>query len=271
MSEKFLHRKDSPFGDEIWDRIDETVVNAARGQLSGRRILHVDGPYGLGFKTVGSGDFELEEKHVEGTSVKGNCPGPVVMIESSFGLSARDIAAFEQSGAPLELAEAARAAMACARQEDELIFNGSKTLNLDGVLTSERSQSFNLRGWEEVGTAAEDIINAATILDGAGFGGPYILALRPGLYNLLFRRYPQGNATELEHIGQITTGGIVKSAAIPTGGILLNAGREFASIVVGQDLMTAFVGPADGEYEFNVAETVALRLTTPEAICILKQ
>ena len=48
MSEKFLHRNDAPFGGEVWEKIDETVVAAARSQLCGRRLLHTKGPYALG-------------------------------------------------------------------------------------------------------------------------------------------------------------------------------------------------------------------------------
>ena len=29
MSEKYLHRSDAPFGDSVWEKIDETVVAAA--------------------------------------------------------------------------------------------------------------------------------------------------------------------------------------------------------------------------------------------------
>ena len=60
-------------------------------------------------------------------------------------------------------------------------------------------------------------------------------------------------------------------SAISSGGIFLNVGRQFASIVLGQDLMTSFVGPSGSNYEFNVTETAALRLVCPEAICILQQ
>ncbi|HZC00948.1 MAG TPA: encapsulin, partial [Gammaproteobacteria bacterium] len=41
-----LNRQLAPFGVEIWQRIDEAAVNAARDVLTGRRFLEVDGPYG---------------------------------------------------------------------------------------------------------------------------------------------------------------------------------------------------------------------------------
>jgi uncharacterized linocin/CFP29 family protein len=270
MSAKFLQRDDAPFGGQVWEKIDNTVVAAAKGQLCGRRLLHVKGPYGLGLKTLPSADKPVSDKTAGGAKMTASCVTPLAMIQSEFTLPIRDIAAFEQSGLPLDLGDAAKASIDCARQEDNLIFNGSKSLGLKGLLNVEGTHSVKLKSWDDVGAAADDIIQAVTALDGAGFHGPYALALVPKLYNLLFRRYPQGNATELEHLNQIITDSIVKAPAVQAGGILLCTSGPFANIVLGQDLMTGFNGPAGSEYQFLVSESVALWLTQPEAVCILK-
>ena len=115
------------------------------------------------------------------------------------------------------------------------------------------------------------MIKAVTDLDKAGFHGPYSLGLAPELYNLLFRRYPQGNQMELEHLRQVITDGVVKAAALTAGGVLLCSHDVFATIVLGQDLTAGFVGPAGNEYDFIVSESAALKLTQPEAVCVLKK
>jgi uncharacterized linocin/CFP29 family protein len=192
------------------------------------------------------------------------------MLRSDFTLSVRDIAAYEQSGAPLDLGPAVGAAIAVARQEDQLVYSGFQSLGATGLLNTPGVRSVKLKAWNEVGAAVEDIISAATELDNAGFHGPYALALTPKSYNFLFRRYPQGNQTELEHIRQIATDGVVKAAGIPGGGVLIDTSGPFANIVLGQDLMTGFVGPGPGEYQFSLSETVALWLRVPQAVCVLK-
>jgi hypothetical protein len=35
--------------------------------------------------------------------------------------------------------------------------------------------------------------------------------------------------------------------------------------------MAGFVGPAASVYEFTVSETIALSITVPQAICVLKK
>jgi uncharacterized linocin/CFP29 family protein len=271
MSEKYLHRQDAPFSEKVWEKIDETVLSAAQSQLCGRRLIPTKGPYGLAFKALSSGDKPIEEKKTEAVKMMTGCFTPLIMLQAEFSLAVRDIAAFEQSGLPLDLAEAAQAAMDCARQEDNLIFNGCTSIGLKGLLNAGKSSSVKLKPWDEVGEALHDITQAVTTLDKSGFHGPYALGLCPKLYNLLFRRYPQGNATEIEHLRQVITDGIVKASTIPSGGVLLDTGAAFASIVLGQDLMTGFVGPAGGRYEFIVSESVTLRLTQPESVCVLKK
>jgi len=267
MSDQYLHRADAPFGDSVWEQIDHAVVEAAKSQLSARRLLHTMGPFGLGLKAMPLGDAQAKGKTIEGVAVSMSAGLPLAMLRAEFSLPVRDIAAYEQSGVPLDLGSAAQAAIAVARQEDQLVYNG---FGGTGLLNASGAGSAKLKSWNEVGAAAEDVIAAATELDDAGFHGPYTLALAPKLYNRLFRRYPQGQMTELEHIRQIAADGVVKAAGIAAGGVLVDTSGSFASIVLGQDLMAGFVGPAGGEYEFSVTETLALWIRQPQAVCVLK-
>lgn len=271
MSEKYLHRDSAPFSNTVWDKIDEAVVASAKSQICGRRLINIQGPYGLGLKAIPGGDKSLEDKTSGSAKMTAPCVIPLAMIMSEFSLPVRDIAAFEQTGIPLDLGNAVKAAMDCARQEDNLVFNGSKNAGLKGLMNFEGSASVKLSQWNDVGAAADDIIKAVTTLDKAGFHGPYSLGLSVELHNLLFRRYPEGNQTEIEHIRQLITDGIIKTPAIPSGGVLLNSGSQFAAIVLGQDLMTGFVGPSGNEYMFTVYESAALNVLEPAALCILKK
>jgi len=270
MSEQYLHRGDAPFGDGVWEQIDRAVVEAARAQMSGRRLLHTMGPFGLGFKALPLSDTKTDGKTVEGVTVMSSCAMPVAMLRSDFTLSVRDVAAYEQSGTPLDLIEAMQAALAVARQEDQLVYTGFQPLGATGLLNTPGTRSIKLKPWNEVGAPVEDITNAVTELDNAGFHGPYALALTPKSYNHLFRKYPQGDMTELDHVRQIVTDGVIKSSGITGGGILVDTSGPFVQIVLGQDLMTSFVGPAPGEYQFSIIETVALWIRIPQAVCVLK-
>lgn len=267
MANKYLGRDDAPFGDEVWSRLDSVVVNAAKSQLSGRKILDIEGPYGLGLKSVPLSDELIEPGDVKLIS---SPVLPIPLIHTEFTLGARDLAAFEATSFQLDTETIARAAMAAAAMEDTLIFEGNKALGISGLLTAEGAQSVKLGKWEEIGTAANDIIKALSALDQAGFHGPYALALTPTLYNLLLRIYPQGFQIELQHVENAVGSKVIKAPGIKSGGVLIATGRQFASIVIGQDMMTGFIGPDGPDLQFKITESLAPRIRVPSSICVLK-
>jgi uncharacterized linocin/CFP29 family protein len=189
------------------------------------------------------------------------------MIVQPFTLRLRDLASYERDGTLLDTRPVAEAAIAVAKKENGLIFNGAA--GLPGLMTVDGANAFDLSAWDEVGTAANDLIEAVTQLDSAGFHGPYALALAPERYNKLYRLYPRGKQTELEHVASIVTDGIHKAPILQDGGLLLATGRQFASLVMGQDMTIGFVGPAGDEIEFTISESMAVRIHRPQAICVL--
>ena len=189
-------------------------------------------------------------------------------IKSGFSLGKRDLAAFEKETLAFDGGPVACAAMDCAAKEDQIIFQGIS--GSPGLLNIEGTSSQTLTKWEKVGTAADQIIEAVTKLDDAGLHGGYCMALAPSLYNLLLRRYPQGDGTELDHIRTIVSEGVVKAPVLKKGGVLLASGRQFCSLCIGQDMAVGYNGPAGDSLEFYVVESLALLIRAPEAICVLK-
>lgn len=265
----YLQRDDAPFGSEVWDLIDSTVLQAARSQLSLRKVVSTVGPFGAGFTQLPGKDEMMDPEN--GVLVAAGTAVPVVQISTTFTLSRRDLASYRATGIMPDLSAAAHAAMALAAQEDKLLLQGMSTLGLPGLLNTDGVRKVSLGDWSTLGTAADNLIEAVTVLDKAGFHGPYALALSPESYNLLFLRYDNGNMTQLDHVRQVVTGALVKAPALPVGGLLIAEGPQYVSLIIGQDLATGFVGPtAEMGYEFTISESLALKVNAPEAICVLE-
>jgi uncharacterized linocin/CFP29 family protein len=124
--------------------------------------------------------------------------------------------------------------------------------------------------WDEIGPAGADTIAAITALDREGFHGPYLMALAPELYNKLYLLMPQGFQTELQYLESIVSGKIIKAPGIKSGGVVLAEGKQFASIVIGQDMSVGYIGPQESEFEFKIVESIAPRIRVPSSICVLK-
>jgi len=270
MKDYFLNRDEAPFTPELWQQIDNTVVQTARSVLAGRKLLPLDGPHGLGMRTLDNGEVQVQTSDNDQVSVQIGGSTPLIQISAGFTLSMHMIAGFMQNGYGLDLKAVEQAARACAYEEDKFIFHGNSAAPVCGLLDSPGVQKLKLRTWDTPGRALDDFLQAVTLLDNAGFAGPYVAALAPELFNQLFRRYSDGDLTGIEHVKQLVTAGIYKAPALQQAVVLLPAAANLAALVVGQDMITSFVGPAKRAYEFCISETLALRLHTPEAVCVLQ-
>lgn len=264
MANKYLAREDAPFGATVWEMLDMAMVEAAKSELTGRRLLEIEGPHGYGLKAIPLQDVETEDGLIVSESL------PLQLIQKSFTLGARDLANYEREEISLSRKIVRETAIACAEMEDEIVFHGVE--GAPGLLTAEDINDFAFSAWDEPGMAADDLIDAVTLLDEAGYHGPYTLALSPGRYNRLLRMYPRGRQTELEHLQMIVTDGIYKAPVLESGGVLLASGRQYASIVLGQDMTVGFIGPEEGaRVAFSISESLALRIRQPRSICVLTE
>lgn len=262
IGNNFLGRNDAPLSAETWKIIDFTMMEAAKTLLSGRRLLPIEGPYGFGLKALPLNDLPLK------SGVSNSAFLPLSLVQKEFFLGKRDLAAYEREALPPDLGPVAQAALSAAHAEETLIYQG--TPSAPGLMSAKGSGSVKLSAWETAGKAADDIINAINILDDAGFHGPYCMALSPKRYNLLMRRYPQGDATELAHIQEMVTDGVYKAPSLGSGGVILASGRQYASIVIGQDMSVGYVGPSGENLEFFLSETLVPLVRAPASICVLK-
>lgn len=256
----------APFGAEILTKIESAAVAAAREILTGRRILEVEGPYGLGLTTVEVGNDDLcrppgpdEASAVVSTAVS------VPMMYRRFSLSKRRLAAYQHMGQPVNLRPVEDAAQAVAQREEEFIYRGQPSFHLPGLLTAEGRNTLQGGDWNNVDQVLEDVIAAVNILDSKGYRGPYGLALAPALYNNLFRRYAGTDLLQIEHLKRLCTRGIVKAAI--EGGVLV--APDVGSIVLGQDLQVSYLGPDAAHENFTVSESLVLKIESPDAICTI--
>jgi uncharacterized linocin/CFP29 family protein len=251
---------------DLIEQIEAAAVSAARDVLSGRRIIDVEGPYGMGLTTVevGNDDRCREPGPNEASAVVSHAIS-VPMIYRRFAISKRRIAAFRGMGQPLNLKTVEDAAQAVAAREEEFIYQGQTDFHLSGLLTAPGRQTIKPGNWQNVDEVLADVINAVNALDNKGYRGPYGLALAPELYNNLFRRYPGSDLLQIEHLKRLCTRGIVKADI--EGCVLVS--RDVGSIILGQDLQVSYISSDAAHENFSISESVVLKIEAPDAICTI--
>ena len=261
-----LNRGHAPFPAHIWEMIDKAAASAARDRLTGRRFLDLEGPFGLGLTVIeiGNDDYCRQPEPDEAGQILGRAM-QVPMIRKSFRISIRRVAAHLDNGQPLDLSPAQDAAEAVADREEELIYKGQPAFGVYGLLTVDGRQQVAGSDWSEPNGALNDVLQAATRLDEAGFHGPYALALAPALYNNLFRLFPGTDVIGLEHLRRLATAGIYKAPI--DGGVLVDT--RVGVLVLGQDFSAGYSSQDGVHYYLYISESIVLRIDEPKAICVI--
>jgi uncharacterized linocin/CFP29 family protein len=245
----FFMRDDAPLSAEEWAQLDGTVVGAARQFLVGRRFIELAGPFGAGTEVIPVGTG-AGRKYLQ-----------METIQADFSLTWRDIEANRQLGVPVELGPAAQAAFACAQAEDKMVLDG---------LSKAAKTKFSLGNWGEPGVALSNIAQATEALVDKGMFGPFAVVLSPALYAQTERVSQHMGRTVGKLIKEVAEGGLYRSPLLKGDqGFVVSQGAFNLDLVVGQDLITAYMGNEELDHLFRVLETIVLRIKRPEAICKL--
>lgn len=260
----YLAREDAPLSNEDWEKLDKIVVESARKRLVGRRFINITGPLGVGATVInkpvmgGMNEGEISIKKRDNLNIS--------MIYKDFKLNWLDIESSRKYGMPIELGPAAAAAAFCAMKEDEMIFSGDH--ENEGLMNAKGRNSVEAQDWKITGNAFQNVINATEKLVSEGLYGPYAMAVSPSLYAMMHRTYGGGSILEVEMVRELLTDGVFQSPVLKGEDVLVIAtGQENMDLVIGQDLITAYLGPDGMDHSFRVFETLVLRIKRPGSIC----
>jgi uncharacterized linocin/CFP29 family protein len=270
----FLARDDAPLSEKDWERLDKIVVESAQKRLVGRRFISITGPLGAGIQVVQKGILTGIDDDEEVISVAKKENLSIPMIYKDFRLHWREIETSKRLGMPLELGPAAAASAVCANMEDKLVFTGC--IHEDepcecpgqGLLNVDGKNEIETEGWDEPGSAFQDAVAATEKLIASGCYDPYAMVVSPAMYSKLHRMMQRGGRLEITFIKELMADGVYQSPVLSDNeGIVVATGKENLDLVIGQDLITAYLGADEMNHPFRVFETVLLRIKRPEAIC----
>ncbi|WP_352420594.1 family 1 encapsulin nanocompartment shell protein [Proteiniborus sp.] len=272
----FLLRGDAPFEDELWEKIDEIVVKKAKEQLVGRKFIPIYGPLGAGVQNININLYNVNndtvissngEEDTELVKVQNRRYVEIPMIFKDFFISWRDVENSKQTGLPLDLAPVAITAAACAHKENQVIFFGDEEWGYKGLMNVDGRQTMEKNNWNEGENAFSDMVAGLEKLVRKGFYGPYVLVVSPDLYAQLQRIQPGTGKLELERIRELINGNVYQTPILGQNkAVLLEKGMENMDLVIGQDLITGYIGPEKLNHVFRILETILLRIKRPESI-----
>ena len=267
----YLSRGEGPVPEELWNQIDEAVVNAAKKTLVGRRFLPIFGPLGIGAESINIDEVDgVEENYDDGLMVtKGRKFVEIPTLYDDFTLLAKDLEYSAKYGYPIDLAKAMASAEAIAQKEDKLIFFGSKENGYEGLLTASGVNKIKKGDWKEGETAFANVASAIELLAEKGIFGTYSLIVSPDLYMQMQRIQPGTGLLEIDRVGKLVKNHIYRAPVLGSGKAVLVCGESRnMDLVIGQDMAAAYLEQVDLNHTFRLVETVLPRIKRKQAIVL---
>ncbi|HHW30077.1 MAG TPA: bacteriocin family protein [Clostridiaceae bacterium] len=268
----YLSREGSPISADLWEKIDDAVVSAAKKSLTGRRFLSIYGPLGAGIQSINVDNIEeLEETEGSISVIKGRTYQHIPLISQDFALLWRDLEFSEQTGLPVDLSSASRASSQCALKEDELIFFGNDELGYKGLLTEDGIIKLTLSDWSEGENPFKDISTGLAKFIENGIIGRNVLIVSPNLFVQLQRIQPGTGTTEYERISRLLNGNIFSTPVLKNNqAVLVCSEPQNMDLVIGQDMITSYLETKNLNHYFRIIETLLLRIKNKKAVIVFE-
>ena len=271
---RYLMRDGAPLTAGQWELIDKAVVAEASKVLTGRRFLTVAA---VGARTQNIAVDTMENMTAAKADywARGDADAidvarrrylDLVSVYADFTISWRDVE--DEQGAGVQAAR--DAAVLAARREDDLIFFGDDSLGIEGIFNAKGTNKVELSDWNEGEAPVRDLAHALEVLIDKGCSGERALVVSTDLYAKLHRIQPGTGIMEVDRVKSLV-GQLFRSSRLAKNtACLVYCEPQYMDLVIGQDMITAYMGNEKMDHVFRVMETLVPRIKRPEAIAVLR-
>lgn len=265
---EYLARGDAPFSDSLWTNIDDTVITSVKRVLTGRRFVPIAGPVGAGQQLAKIDAPYKEEEFKDGfVQTSGRKVVEIPQLYADFWLYWRDLQASELSGT----SQVVLAAQELANTEDNMIYYGIPSMNIDGILTAKGTQNVKRSDWSTGEASFTDVSKAMTMLEKGNRLGRYALITSTDLYVQLQRIQSGTGMLESKRIENLIGSRIIHSTVLKEKTAFLVCAEPYVmDLMIGQDINTAYLELVDLNHHLRVLETALFRLKSPDGVVIFK-
>jgi uncharacterized linocin/CFP29 family protein len=257
-----LRREYAPITDDAWREIDDEARRVIKQNLSGRRVVDLDGPHGWEYAAVNTGRLGISnEKAPFGVPWGSRTVLALIETRLPFTLKRIELDDLSRGAKEPDLGPLQHAAEQVARLEDTAVFNGFAAGGIEGLLPASTQKAVSLpkapdKYVEAVSTAVKQIMLI-------GIRGPYSLILGPDEYFGLWQARAQG-LPPYRVIRDMIGGDILLCPSLLGGALVSTRGGDF-ELTIGQDFAVGYNQHDKENVEFFITESFTFRALEPAA------
>ncbi len=256
----YLKRNLAPITEAAWQEIDEVAKEIITNNLSARKFVDVTGPLGWDASSISFGDLDIPNGQSKDDVRFGiRKVKPLIETRISFDLSIWELDDISRGSKTPDLDRLEEAAEKIAVFEENAIFKGFKTGDIEGFLTS----AVNSVDLKADGDGYLDAVSKAhAILKKNAVEGPYTLVVNPEQWSDVGKC--SCNGLMMGHIKQLIDGDVVMSKAVDNPILVSTRGGDF-ELTIGQDFSIGYEGHDSGNVKLFITETFAFNIYEPKA------
>ena len=182
-------------------------------------------------------------------------------------MSRAEIDDAERGATDLDLPGLEEAGRNIALAENTAVFHGYKAGQIKGITESTSHSALTLSADAEHYPTA--VAEAVDVLRGAGIGGPYGLALSPGIYTEIVHTAEHGGHLLLDHLRQILGGPLVWAPGVEHGIVVSLRGGDFV-FESGGDISIGYTAHDAQNVHLYLEESFSFRVLEPDAAVALR-
>jgi uncharacterized linocin/CFP29 family protein len=232
-----LKREIAPITPEAWASIDQEAGRLLKVKLAARQLVDVDGPHGWKLGAVNTGRLDLltaEPAPEVGVGVRQ--VQPLLELRVPFQLNLMEMDSISRGLDSPDLDPLREAVERIALAEDRTVFQGFADAQIKGILEFSSHHPISFGDTPEARFAA--IVQAWQVLQHAGIGGPYGLAVGNDMHLAILEAAEDGYPI-VKRIQDLLQGPIVRADVLDGGVLVSLRGGDF-KLTLGQDLSIGY-------------------------------
>ncbi len=232
-----LKREIAPITPEAWVAIDQEAVRLLTVKLAARQLVDIDGPHGWKLGAVNTGKLDLlKNEPAPGVGVGVRQLQPLLELRVPFKLNLMEMDSISRGLDSPNLDPLREAVERIAEAEDRTVFLGFGDAHIKGILECSSHHPISFGDTPEDRYAA--IVQAWQVLQHAGIGGPYGLAVGKDMHLAILEAADDGYPI-VKRIQDLLQGPIVRADVLEGGVLVSLRGGDF-KLTIGQDLSIGY-------------------------------
>jgi uncharacterized linocin/CFP29 family protein len=258
-----LRRQHAPFAAASWAAIDEQAREVLAGNLSGRRIVDVSGPFGWQHAAVNLGRLQPGRVDAgDGVSYGIRKVLPLVEVRVPFELDLWELDDVVRGARDPDLDPLIDAARKLAAFEERAIYYGFEPGGIVGMADASQHEAVAFRA--DPTTWPEAIAQAIVALKSAGELAPYTFVAGRSVFQGLER--DAGSYPLRKQIESLIDGPIVLAPNIDGAFLVPTESEGDFELTLGQDISVGFDQQHGQRVQLYMTESFTFRVLEPQAV-----